>query len=63
MYIHSLLWIDFGYIYIYIVEGKRQIKYKFIPTSLFRGYLITLSKVIINPLMSGQPRTMYICIY
>ena len=30
------MWIDFGYIYIYIVEGKRQINYQFIPTDLFR---------------------------
>ena len=26
-----------NYIYIYIVAGKRQINYQFIPTALFRG--------------------------
>ena len=61
MYIHSLLWIDFGYIYIciyiyiyiYIVEGKRQINYQFIPTDLFRG-----CPLFRGSLMSGQPLRM-----
>ena len=41
------------YKYIYILGGKRQINYKFIPTSLFRGCPL-IRGFKLNPLMSGD---------